>query len=551
MKELEQIWMGMGVSTFVICDLIYMPICIFHCYKFNQNIEDVIIQKRYGKVSFYEAIFSILKLFLNGLIFLYLGLPSLPVHHLLYCTATGVSNSLSICLHYCLFWRFFLLHFDIQNIIANINGKWQSLIDPNHMESQSDNNYFLRNKKTCGNYQWFKTRIMIPALLLSCSIQIISCTTVGVYAHIYKWDTELTNAWVERSLLFNSPFYIWPGVALVVIWFRTPRLEDQFFISQELGKLCKIVIVYLSFWVSCRIVLSIEGYDDAEHTLIVLWIQTIATHSCIFMTVMVSTFWVNKKIILTRSRASPDRELVPMVNRQSISKQVPKKNTISQVLSRVLTFSTYPDIEDEDTTMTTVDATGIVKLTAILSHPKGFELFMRHLSTEFSIENLLSLVEFLQFQEMMYQSIINNDQFKDYVDTDHSLWCQKISIPSNVPKSHIIFEGQEMTDLVETFCECDETQFIGVVKKIAYNLYLKYIATSSELEVNVAYRTRVKLIELMNDAGKWMDNQQIGIYELLHVYDESCNQIYGLMGDSYRRFQKTSQYLVVKSLVLV
>ena len=163
----------------------------------------------------------------------------------------------------------------------------------------------------------------------------------------------------------------------------------------------------------------------------------------------------------------------------------------------------------------------------------------------------MSLVEFLQFQEMIYQCILNNDQFNDYLDMNETLWFQKISIPNNVPKSWLIYEGQSVEDMLETLCDIDEIQFVGIMKKICYRLYLKYISVSAEFEINIAYRTRSIMIEQMNDAAKWMDNQQIGITELLHIYDKACDQIYALMGDSYRRFQKTSQYNIIKRLLLV
>lgn len=549
-----------GVSTFIFCDLIFLPICIYHCYKFNQNIEDIIIQKRYGKVSVYEAISSILKLAINGIIFLFLGIDPNP-HNLLKCVAAGISNCCSICLHYCLFWRFYLLYFDIQCNIISINGKWQQLIDPNHRDS-SDNNYFIKYKSTRGNYHWFKTRIILPLLIISCAFQISCCIYVGIV-----YDNQYNNEYLEIAFLLNSPLYIWPVIALIYIWFRTPKLEDQFFISQELNKLVKIVIIFFIFWITSHILLALPSFDnDPIANLWIFWIQTAITHCCVFLTVLISTFWVNKQILSTRSRmtlSSTNSELVPTVNKQSISNMLTKRNTISQIMNRVFTISSAngydgddansPSNHDHDNNYLTSiqDETGHLRLTAILSHNKGFELFMRHLSTEFSLENLLSLVEFLQFQEMMYQCIINNDQFNDFLDMNQTLWFQKISLPTNVPKSYLIYEGQSVEDMLETLCDIDETQFIGIMKKMGYRLFLKYIANSAEFEVNIAYRTRLIMIEQMNDAGKWMDNQQIGIRELLHIFDKVCDQIYGLMGDSYRRFQKTGQYNIIKRLLLV
>merc|ERR1712154_708999 len=46
----------------------------------------------------------------------------------------------------------------------------------------------------------------------------------------------------------------------------------------------------------------------------------------------------------------------------------------------------------------------------ILEHGFGYELFMEHLSNEFSIENLLSLTEFLQFKMKLIKETELPDQ---------------------------------------------------------------------------------------------------------------------------------------------
>ena len=152
---------------------------------------------------------------------------------------------------------------------------------------------------------------------------------------------------------------------------------------------------------------------------------------------------------------------------------------------------------------------------------------------------------------MIYYCITHNDKFIHFLEIHNELWCQRIILPKNVPKSWLIYEGKSVEEFAETLIDCDELQFVGIAKKICYELYMKYIAASAEFEINIAYRTRSRLIAQMDNVAEWMSDRKIGIRELLHVFDRGCDEIFALMGDSYRRFQDTSQYLVVKRLLLL
>ena len=50
----------------------------------------------------------------------------------------------------------------------------------------------------------------------------------------------------------------------------------------------------------------------------------------------------------------------------------------------------------------------------VLSDPKALTLFMQHLAQEFAMESLLSLIEFIQFQNYVFNHIYTNI---DYLGT--------------------------------------------------------------------------------------------------------------------------------------
>ena len=98
------------------------------------------------------------------------------------------------------------------------------------------------------------------------------------------------------------------------------------------------------------------------------------------------------------------------------------------------------------------------------------------------------------------------------------------------------------------------------VKKIAYNLYIKYIANSSEYEINIEYDLRARFTNLMSDYHQWIGRQSrqrshrnrkqssssclninINVYELLDIYNEVILEMYRLMSFSLSRFKHSLQ----------
>ena len=83
------------------------------------------------------------------------------------------------------------------------------------------------------------------------------------------------------------------------------------------------------------------------------------------------------------------------------------------------------------------NSTTHLKLDQILQHPFGYELFMQHLSNEFSIENLLSLTEFIQYkckikQELDITAQASPGQTKLNTNTSEILDIIKLQVPTSV-----------------------------------------------------------------------------------------------------------------------
>ena len=105
-----------------------------------------------------------------------------------------------------------------------------------------------------------------------------------------------------------------------------------------------------------------------------------------FMSIMIATNWVNRKMksIIERDKF----DLLPIED---------SKMPLIAVRSKTVTVrsSTNP--------------VNRVSLIEILSNQRSFDVFIKHLMAEFCIEVLLSLVEMIQFQQFVYRYYFKNE----------------------------------------------------------------------------------------------------------------------------------------------
>eukprot|EP01083_Nonionella_stella_P194885 718412_1 len=187
----------------------------------------------------------------------------------------------------------------------------------------------------------------------------------------------------------------------------------------------------------------------------------------------------------------------------------------------------------------------------ILQHQYGYELFMDHLSSEFSIENLLSLTEFMQYKCMIKQT--------------HEIDIElEINLPMKyIPRSTIVYgknahhldsnSGHDQrrptlgtggvktkTNETEEVEKKDESEY----GKIIYKLYYKYIRSAGELEINVSWQTRSTFAQYIdNDNQTVHTNILLNDSEYFSIFDECIAELLRLMkNDSYARFTHTPKY---------
>eukprot|EP01084_Bolivina_argentea_P072029 130831_1 len=155
-------------------------------------------------------------------------------------------------------------------------------------------------------------------------------------------------------------------------------------------------------------------------------------------------------------------------------------------------------IEASDPDVDTAQASRI-DLDKILSNKQATHLFMLHLSKEYSIECLLSYIEFTQYRQYLVSEMdklgMNPDYSSNLSDVPQSPQTSTPSephhqsFPSNIPQSLIVSDSTKHTHADST----QDEELLCSAKIKAHKLYAKYIQNGSEFEINISHGRRENL----------------------------------------------------------
>ena len=143
-------------------------------------------------------------------------------------------------------------------------------------------------------------------------------------------------------------------------------------------------------------------------------------------------------------------------------------------------------------------------------------------------------MEFIEFEQYI---IDKTDNFDIKVD---DLWCSMISLPDIVPKSEIVNKHNDD----------NETELLISIKKIAVDLYKKYIEVGAEYEINIHSRLRVDC-SVMKDIEQLINNNSETVETLLQKLNRCCKSQMRLMDSSYHRFIETAAFQKLKYLFFI
>ena len=194
-----------------------------------------------------------------------------------------------------------------------------------------------------------------------------------------------------------------------------------------------------------------------------------------------------------------------------------------------------------------------VSLAKILKNTEYFQLFMEHLMMEFSTEVIISFIEFQQFQQYM----MSIHEFDGELGTMRDAFVAEYRIyelNKEVPLSWIVYNSQDPHGVNDRLLEELSSKLnedgdksreymvqLLIVKNIAYKLYIKYLKSGSEFEINISAMAREEFEDMMDNYLEWIMLNQSSM-DLLDLFQETKLEMLMLLDYSYLRFIKSEEF---------
>eukprot|EP01084_Bolivina_argentea_P099121 178188_1 len=350
---------------------------------------------------------------------------------------------------------------------AIIQLTWQKIINPKVVDSTNEkqNNFFIKYNHKFGN-------ILFVAKVCG-TFTVINMTNNIIYSILQSTKYHTISHIIA---VFDLLAIIFMLVTYAVIVCKTPHYKDVYFIHWESKIQSKLLLfcgISIILFVSIIILFRIDYR---------VFTPIIVPFECVMFCIMtyLSTFKIINK------------------NTENIH----KKNIAMLALDIV--SSCTPSHKDID-------------IELILSQAESVNAFMQHLSKEFSLECLLSLIEVSQFENYLIndeiheikEEIINKVNGANFIDFSESI---------------------PMSSIVESTDDLDAK---------AYKIYQKYIAVGSEFELNIPGDMKQKWIRKV--AVQWGETK-IDVNELMLLLEDVRREMRLLLTFSLMRFMKTIEF---------
>eukprot|EP01084_Bolivina_argentea_P165261 287116_1 len=348
----------------------------------------------------------------------------------------------------------------------------------------SKNNFWMKHKSTLGSQSY--------SFKVSCAIVFIISIIPIVYG-------QLTFPSPNINLFITIPLHFIFVSIFVVLACRSPHILDLFYMRYELKLL---VIIMVSGNVFMIVVTPLASLQNHILAIIGLIIRIDAGILAYILLALSSTWFISRKLDNKYNKEYESR---------------PQKEQC-------------------------------MKLQRVLLDPYNFQLFVQHLTREFSIETILCFVEMVQFKYVLNSTFRLNALVPNHTTSDDHKCNDDMQIEiyfdfkkcditknSAIPKSFIVYKSDESST--------DLTPFL----KMAYKLYIKYIKIGVELEINVSGHTRDIFINDMEGGMQPFINNMannenpiaMDAKKLFEYFDIIIEEMYLLLGSSCDRFLET------------
>eukprot|EP01084_Bolivina_argentea_P080153 145227_1 len=353
-------------------------------------------------------------------------------------------------------------------------SQWQQIINPTIIDTLAQQNWFISHHQTFGQFKYIYT--LLGTIAICCCI--ISGLTWSLTAHFMHNYT----AHIAISCAITMSMYTpWLLLYVYCVW-HTPPLDDAFKIHRESRLHAKALLLTIPNPIISVLYIIITG-EMAIPFFLACFIGSIIIYSIVF----ISTVYIAKELN----------------NNGKCEWQI------------------------------TGDG---ITLQMVLSNQTTLNLFMNYLSTEYSMEILLSCIEIMQ-----YQSYVKNFMDKHFGSGN------QIELLSGIPTSLIIEESAK-TDGINI--EIDDTDGLNLynAKIKAHKLYNKYIKENAEFEINISGNMRDILNETLEHLDVLLLDKSVGLKQLYMIFEDSKQEMMTLQSISFERFRAETEFDAVKAV---
>ena len=470
-----------GLTLFVL-SWIFASLLAYFLHKFYKIKDEIVIIKRRGNIVIKYTICAMIVFLISTpyqLIVSWdwsIGTQTHPILH----TIALLFDDLVFIPYYVAallsLLRYWLIYYDIQFSKSCLNLQWKSCINSNFDTLKSDK-WFSKHRNNYGNQSF-----MIKRTTIICAV---FCSIIIPTGWLY--DFRVITIYLFPIVIVSLFSFIL--LALIFLSRKMPRdFQDNIHLRKE-----AVLISYS--WITALLMYGLLSIIEViiGRNLFTAFLVYVSAMIAAFATPFISTFWVMQQI--------------------KIHENVVFEYTIKHKNSGL-------------------------ELMQILGSEKLFELYMQHLIKEFSMECLLSLIEFTQFKKHAIEALM--------VDPKEFEHDEIIVFPESVPLSDIVYgKVNELdschirveTNSNETSEETSQgTDVRELIKEKAHELYCKYVEMASEFEINISYKIRAGMMKTFSDCDKWMNNEMKDI-ELIRVFDTCIEEMIKLLNSSMHRFK--------------
>eukprot|EP01083_Nonionella_stella_P028820 79420_1 len=533
-------WVDLTIA--LISLTVYAPTALYHYIRFKQLDNLIVIQKRYPCLTFHLCKYVLIYLVIAVPLFammrretwmLLFGQQTVLLHNILW-------RVLHVIFPLCMYGimtltalRCWLMFYDLNWIMADKNSIWKYHLNPALIKSD----FFLQHKDTLGSQPYcFKILLFVyfpVSIIMITAFQLTFSQDGYIYAHVA-----------------NSVFLLVPSIFITVLWFKTKHcLNDNFFIRSEFKLISIIIATMICFYFIPMMMMVVTP------TWFILWdaIAIFSSATTFFFISIASTYWVRGKVnrnikhYLSNHKGNNSSNfkfdvgfLYGEFGEDLLRKQRVSERISSTVLSASTPNSLTTQLHQHQASNGTGSTAKDIQLYHMMTNYDAFELFILHLSKEFSTELMLSLITIIQWKHMLcahYHEKVIQDASYVALKSDK---CRECILSHGIPMNDIAIK--HFGEFASTKANKTVDEFMQSAKQSAVDIYTKYIKVGAPLEVNISFELRASLAGICNTLS---GNSAIDINDLFGMFDSVGEEQYRLMSFSFVRFKKTPDWIKV------